>query len=66
MNTPQPIILNPPDPENPQVVTARDLGDCLEERRGDLTEGPWEIVQQVIRTREMMEQYEAGEIGQYI
>jgi hypothetical protein len=63
MNTPQPIILNPADPGNQLVVTARDLADCLEEKRGELKEGPWEIVQQVIRTREMMEQFESGEIG---
>lgn len=63
MNTPQPIIQNPADPDNQLVVTARDLADCLEEKRGELKEGPWEIVQQVIRTREAMEQFKSGEIG---
>lgn len=63
MNTPQPIILNPVDPDNQDTVTAQYLADCLEEKRGELKEGPWMIVQQVIKTRKMVEQFEAGEIG---
>ncbi|KIX09958.1 uncharacterized protein Z518_01039 [Rhinocladiella mackenziei CBS 650.93] len=62
LNTPQPIITSPPDPQNQQTVNARGLFECLELKRSELREDRWEIIQQIIRAREMMEQYEAGEI----
>lgn len=44
-------------------MTAADLLDCLESRKPDLKEGVWDIIEQVCRARDLMEQYEAGEIG---
>ncbi|EXJ83851.1 hypothetical protein A1O1_07479 [Capronia coronata CBS 617.96] len=62
MGTPQPIITNPPDLQNQQAVTAGDLLECLEVKRDELREDRWEILEQIARARQMMEQYEAGEI----
>ncbi|KAK5052136.1 hypothetical protein LTR84_002940 [Exophiala bonariae] len=67
MHTPQAIILNPIDPDNQDEVRAQGLIDCLEEKRGEIIAGPkgeacWTTVQQVIETRKMVEQFEAGEI----
>ncbi|KEF60596.1 uncharacterized protein A1O9_02157 [Exophiala aquamarina CBS 119918] len=62
MHTPQPIILNPADPESQLVVPATELLDCLEEKRGELKDGPYEIVKEVIRVRHNMERFECGEI----
>lgn len=67
MATPQPVITNPPsDAHNMQFVTAQDLFECLETKRSELREDRWEIIQQIIRAREMQEQYEAGEIGEAV
>lgn len=63
--TPQAVITNPPsDPLHQQRVTARQLSECLETKRSELREDRWEIIQQIIKAREMQEQYEDGEIGQ--
>jgi hypothetical protein len=62
MQTPQEVITNP-ESEDKQYVFARDFVHCLEEKKQDLKEGPWEIIQQIVRVREMMEQFEEGEIG---
>ncbi|KAJ4536267.1 hypothetical protein HRR78_008521 [Exophiala dermatitidis] len=62
LGTPQPIITNPPDPQHQQTVTAADLLECLEVKRDELREDRWEILEQITRARQMMEQYEAGEI----
>lgn len=65
LNTPQKIITNPPSEAGlAQYLTAQDLCDCLEEKKDDLQEFEWEILQNVVRTREMMEQYEDGQIGE--
>lgn len=64
LGTPQPIITNPPDPQHQQTVTAADLLECLEVKRDELREDRWEILEQITRARQMMEQYEAGEIGE--
>jgi len=63
MNTPQLVITNPPDRGIPQLVTARDLLECLEEKRKELLEDKWEIIENIIKAREKMEQFEADEIG---
>ncbi|EXJ79950.1 hypothetical protein A1O3_08236 [Capronia epimyces CBS 606.96] len=62
MGTPQPIITNPTDLQNQQTVNAGDLLECLEVKRDELREDRWEILEQITRARQMMEQYEAGEI----
>ncbi|KAJ9494717.1 hypothetical protein LTR99_001780 [Exophiala xenobiotica] len=64
MSTPLEVITNPPDPHNRQLVTAANLLKCLESKRSDsnVKEGVWEIIEQVCRARDLMEQYEAGEI----
>lgn len=64
MNTPLEVITNPPDAHNRQMVTASTLLECLEVKRSDLQEDRWEIIEQVCRARDMMEQYEASEIGE--
>ncbi len=64
MGTPLTVITNPPDPHNPQLVFAQELLDSLEVKRGELTEERWEIVEQICRARQMMEQYQSGEIGE--
>ncbi|KIW20468.1 hypothetical protein PV08_01043 [Exophiala spinifera] len=61
-STPLEVITNPPDPHNAQFVTSADLLDCLDSRKPDLKEGVWDIIEQVCRARDLMEQYEAGEI----
>ncbi|KIW38400.1 hypothetical protein, variant 2 [Exophiala oligosperma] len=61
-STPLEVITNPPDPHNTHFVTAADLLDCLDSRKPDLKEGVWDIIEQVCRARDLMEQYEAGEI----
>lgn len=66
MGTPQPIITNPSDSQNLQTVTAGDLLECLELKRDELREDRWEILEQITRARQMMEQYEAGEIGKEV
>lgn len=63
MHTPQPIILNPADPDNQLVVTAQELLECLEEKKGELKDGPYDIVKQVVNARDIMEQFETGGIG---
>ncbi|KAI1612235.1 hypothetical protein EDD36DRAFT_466074 [Exophiala viscosa] len=65
MNTPLEVITNPPETHSRQMVTASALLECLEVKRSDPTiqEDRWEIIEQVCRARDMMEQYEAGEIG---
>ena len=65
MSTPLEVITNPPDPHNRQYVTAANLLKCLESKRSDsnVKEGVWEVIEQVCRARDLMEQYEAGEIG---
>jgi vacuolar-type H+-ATPase subunit D/Vma8 len=65
MGTPLEVITNPPDPRHRQLVTAKELLNSLEVKRGELTEERWEIVQQICRVREMMEQCEAGEMGEF-
>lgn len=65
-STPLEVITNPPDPHNTHFVTAADLLDCLDSRKPDLKEGVWDIIEQVCRARDLMEQYEAGEIGKSI
>ncbi|KAK4946209.1 hypothetical protein LTR10_014721 [Elasticomyces elasticus] len=64
MNTPLEVITNPPETHSRQMVTASALLECLEVKRSDPTiqEDRWEIIEQVCRARDMMEQYEAGEI----
>lgn len=65
MSTPLEVITNPPDPHNKQFVTAANLLKCLESKRSDsnVKEGVWEVIEHVCRARDLMEQYEAGEIG---
>ena len=68
MNTPQPVVTNPSaGPSSQQSVYARDLLECLEPKRGEkeLTEERWELIQQIISTREMQERYAEGEIGEF-
>ncbi|EXJ62623.1 hypothetical protein A1O7_03061 [Cladophialophora yegresii CBS 114405] len=65
MNTPQPVVTNPPsDPVHQQFVYAQDLLECLEPKKGEreLTNERWDTIEQIIRTRQMQEQYAAGEI----
>jgi len=63
MHTPQPVILNSAPPEKQLNVTAQELLECLEEKRGELKAGPYEIIEEVIRARDNMELFESGGMG---
>jgi hypothetical protein len=66
MGTPLEVIMNPPDPQNIQMVSAQQLLESLEVKRSELREDRWEIIEQICKARDMMEQYEAGEIGVFL
>lgn len=65
MGTPLEVITNPPDLQNIQMISARQLLESLEVKRSELREHRWEIIEQICKARDMMEQYEAGEIGAF-
>ena len=61
MNTPQPQIKSPQ--ESDTEITARDLFLALEEKRNDFKVDRWNIISEIVSTRERIEMYEGGSFG---
>lgn len=64
-HTPQLEIGSPRRPGQDSRITANDLKDAIEERRGDISSEKWEIIEEVIRVRSIQEQYLREEIGKH-
>jgi hypothetical protein len=57
--------INSPD-ERKHFVTAQQLLDALEERKSDIPDDKWEILQDIVKARTYQEKFSNGEIGKTI
>lgn len=62
MNTPQRQIKSNQEPPE-TFISAHDLWDALEEKKGDFKPDRWAIIREIIKAREQIEVYEVGGIG---
>jgi hypothetical protein len=55
--------INSPD-EKEHFVTAQQLLEALEERKSDIPDDKWEILQEIVKARTYEEKYNNQEIGE--